>query len=137
LLEQATLNTDIAGLIMYDFVEEIKLATEVKTLVLVDNFNVWDQDSQFRRPDNPFKKIKNRELSMVDAFMGFYKGQGIKNGLSVFAMTSHATQNMGLKHLKECTFTIKQEVYSDEELKNAVLHYKVHTHPFTHAEHAR
>lgn len=121
---QATINLDIAGEIFYDFVEEIKLATEVKTLVLIDDLNYWDHPSEFRLPSNPFKKIHARNLSMVDAFSAF-QTQGPANGVSVFALSTNATMNMSRAHMENATYTVKTEVYTDNELRNAVTHYKV------------
>jgi len=124
LCKQGTIQEEIAALVFYDLVEEVKLATEVKTMVVIDNINLWDQPSKFRRPENGFKHIYPRELSMVDAFGSFLKS-GPSNGLTAFAMCSHATQNFGRKHLSEATYTIKQTIYSDAELKSAITHYKV------------
>jgi len=123
LCEQAMYNVEIAADIFYDFVQEIKLATEIKTLVLIDNVNVWDHMSEFRDPVNPFKRIPARKLSMIDAFQTFQK-TGPSHGLSVFAMASHATLNFGQKHMQEATYTVDQLVYTNDELKTVYLHYK-------------
>lgn len=123
LCEQAVYDVELAADIFYDFIQEIKLATEIKTMVLIDNLNVWDQMSEFRDPANPYKKIAARNLSMINAFQTF-QSSGPVNGLSVFAMTSHATLNFGRKHLQEATYAVEQKVYTNDELKTAYIHYK-------------
>jgi hypothetical protein len=123
LCEQAMYNVEIAADIFHDFIQEIKLATELKTLVLIDNVNVWDHMSEFRDPANPYKKIPARKLSMINALQTFQTA-GPSNGMSVFCMTSHATLNLGRKHMQEATFTMEQKVYSNDELKTAFLYYK-------------
>lgn len=124
LLDQAVLQPAIATHVFYDLVEELKLSTEVPVLVTIDNLNAWDQQSLFRRPDNAFKTIKARELSMVDAWSTF-QTQGPGNGLSVFALTQHATLNMSRVHMEGADFALETSIYSDDELKHAVQHYKV------------
>jgi len=124
-MQQITLNENaIAGEMMYDFVEEIKQATEVKVMVLMDNANVWDQHSKFRLPSNPFKTIPNKQLSMVNAFSSFMT-KGPVSGMSVFALTSHATMNYAKTHLQNATYTIKQDIYNDTEISNTTSHYKL------------
>lgn len=123
LCEQGIYDLGMAAEIFRDVMEEIRLATEIKTLVLIDNLNVWDQQSQFRDPENPFKTIPARGLSMVDAFQTFQK-HGPANGLAVFALTSHATFNQSRKHLAEATYAMEQKVYTNDELKTAYLHFK-------------
>jgi len=127
LFTMSTLQTDLAAGIVYDIVEELVLTKpdEPRVMVLMDNVNLWDMDSKFRRPDCAYKKIPARKLSMIDAFSKF-QTTGPGSGMSVFAITcgKHATLTMSRKHLAEANFAVGTSVYSDDEFVNCVSHFK-------------
>lgn len=127
LCTQAALDTDKAGEIVYEVVAELQLATvdECKVLVILDNINVWDMPSQFRRPECAYKNVHSRELSMVDA-LGHFQRVGPSSGMSVFAITAggYATLNQSQKHLAEADYTVQVGAFSDDELVACMAHCK-------------
>lgn len=117
-------DSSLAANCLYDFVEEVIQADEIHTLVTIDGVNIWDEKSEFRNPSNPFLKLDPRELSAVDALSTFLT-RGPKHGLSVFATTSSATLNVSKKHMANATYALEVPIYSNQELSNAVWHYKI------------
>lgn len=53
--------------LLYDFVAELRLDTEVPVCVMIDNLNVWGQVSEFIEP-HTYKPLDPKKLALVDAF---------------------------------------------------------------------
>lgn len=58
--------------ILYAFTEELNVATEIPTLIAIDNLNVWDAVSDFVVPFT-YNAMPARQLALVDAFAQFTK----------------------------------------------------------------
>jgi hypothetical protein len=128
LLDLATLavvSSEQVNDIVYDFVNELKLATEVPVLVVIDSLNRWDHKTQFHNPVNLHKKLLARQLSLVDAFSEF-QTTAPKNGMTLFALSSSARQILGQHYLDQADEVIRVLPYDSHELKQCVLHYKAH-----------
>jgi hypothetical protein len=108
---------------LYQFVQEIHLATEVPVLVCIDNINEWDQITEFRHPKT-LKRLFARNLGGVDAF-SFFEKTAPKNGVSVLAVTSSATFKNAKELVSGTQKIFTALTYSDEELKNCMEHYFV------------
>lgn len=128
LATQATINVETAASVVYDIVKELELVEpeEMKVMVVMDNVNVWDQNSRFRFPDSPHKSIPARQLSMVDAFSRFMLPKPLGSGLSVWAITAggHATLTQSQGHLAATDFAIGTSIYDDDEFVSSLSHCK-------------
>lgn len=125
LVSLASTDREQAPRLLYDFTAELKRATEVPVLVVLDNLNVWDQVCEFIEPYT-YQHLDPRKLALVDAFSWFTtKPPG--NGASVWALTTrHATLNSAHRHFQYRDVNgLDSWWYSAAELKNCVVHYSV------------
>ena len=72
LVELASTDREQAPRLLYDFVAELRLSTEVPVCVVIDNLNVWDQVCEFIEPFT-YNKLDPRKLALVDAFSYFQR----------------------------------------------------------------
>lgn len=70
LVSLASTDREQAPRLLYDFTAELKRATEVPVLVLLDDYNIWDQPTEFIEPLT-YDKMHARRLALVDAFSWF------------------------------------------------------------------
>jgi hypothetical protein len=66
----ASSDREQAPRLLYEFVAELRLPTEVPVLVIIDNVNVWDQVCEFVEP-HTYMPLNPRKLALVDAFSYF------------------------------------------------------------------
>jgi len=78
LVELASTDREQAPRLLYDFVAELRLPTEVPVCVMIDNLNVWDQVCEFIEPFT-YTKLDPRKLALVDAFSYFQREAPVRH----------------------------------------------------------
>ncbi len=63
--------------LLYDFVAELRLSTEVPVAIMIDNLNIWDQVCEFVEP-HTYKPMDPRKLALVDAFSYFTRAPPVR-----------------------------------------------------------
>lgn len=127
--------------ILYSFIEELKMTTEVPVVVAIDNFNEFDLLSEFVRPNNPHMRIPSRRLSLCKSFVDLAHHNPaiassassssspdsfspLANGVVLFA---HTASGQSVRHMVadlECATPVEVTRCTDSETENAFLHYK-------------
>ena len=120
--DDVTLSTSV----LYATVAELRTASEVPVLVLMDNVNVWDGLSQFVDPDSRSAlPLPARRLALVDALSAFQHVSPLL-GASVFATTAHATKrNLHAHFNTRKVRPLLLQPYSHRALQHALVHYHV------------
>jgi hypothetical protein len=83
LVELASTDRAQAPRLLYDFVAELRLDTEVPVCVIIHNLNIWDQVCDFIEPLT-YHQMSPRKLALVDAFDYFTRKAPVSNPTLIF-----------------------------------------------------
>jgi len=122
LVDLGSSNPTLSPSILRDFCQELRVATEIMTMVAIDDFNLWDQVTPFMHHQKK-RRLESRELALVDAFTSFLT-QPPKIGGVIFSLTSRATLRKSQAHLNLAQTSVESRDYSPQEFANALDHYK-------------
>jgi len=125
LVQLAHQDQNLAPVILYDFIDELRQATEVPVLVLMDNVNVWDVASDYVDRYHHSRPLPARRLALVDAFSTF-QHISPSNGASISCTASHSTLTslpdyFNLRKVRP----VLLPAYSHQQLQHALVHYHV------------
>jgi hypothetical protein len=119
--------------VLADLMTEIRKldpANGTKVLVLVDDYNVWDERSDFYEPVK-VSKIPARQLGLVRWFDSLVKDTP-KAGAAFFAHARHNLLRRMPEHIADADAVVEVAKYSDHELATVLHHYK--TGEFLHTQ---
>lgn len=118
-------NIDSSVAVLDAFVAEIQQVTaeEPTVLTVVDDYNRWDEQSEFYEPIK-VQRIPARQLGLVQAFDALIK-QPPATGVSLFAPTSTGLLRHMQYHVAAADETVETAKYTDGELHSAVFHYTI------------
>jgi hypothetical protein len=80
LVTLASIDRAQAPRLLYEFVAELRLPTEVPVAIMIDNLNIWDQVCEFIEP-HTYNQMDPRKLALVDAFAYFTKSPPVSSHL--------------------------------------------------------
>jgi len=121
---------DLAGQVVLDVVEELKVVESIPVLIAIDQYNAWDAGSAFHWED---KHVHGKDICVPSALSFISKKKTdtdawqLKNGLCVAAVSSKHPEGLKeqYKHVtNSIPLTITVPSYNQKEFISAVSHYE-------------
>jgi len=121
---------DLAGSVVVDVVDELKVVESFPVLIAVDQYNAWDAGSAFHWES---KHVHGKEICVPSALSFISKKKGetdawqLKNGLCVAAVSSKHPEGLKeqYKHVaNSIPLTVTVPSYNQREFISAVSHYE-------------
>jgi len=121
---------DLAGSVVLDLVEELKVVDSVPVLIAVDQYNAWDSGSAFHWEE---EHVQGRQICVPHALSFISKKKAetdawqLKNGLCVAAVSSKHPEGLKEQYThvtNSIPLTITIPSYNQKEFVSVVSHYE-------------